>query len=52
MQEGCLSVPGGFYEDVKRIEHCRITARDRDGKEFVLELKACWQFASSMKWTT
>ena len=36
MQEGCLSVPG-FYEDVKRIEHCRITAKDRDGKEFVLE---------------
>ena len=34
--EGCLSVPG-FYEDVKRIEHCRITAKDRDGKEFVLE---------------
>ena len=36
MQEGCLSVPG-FYEDVKRIEHCRITARDRDGEEYELE---------------
>ena len=36
MQEGCLSVPG-FYEDVKRIEHCRITAKDRNGEEFVLE---------------
>ncbi|MFO8140355.1 MAG: peptide deformylase [Marinobacter sp.] len=36
MQEGCLSVPG-FYEDVKRIEHCRITAKDRNGEDFVLE---------------
>ncbi len=36
MQEGCLSVPG-FYEDVKRIEHCRITAKDRNGEEFVIE---------------
>ncbi|MBZ0335390.1 peptide deformylase [Marinobacter sp. JH2] len=36
MQEGCLSVPG-FYEDVKRIEHVRITAKDRDGEEFVIE---------------
>ncbi len=36
MQEGCLSVPG-FYEDVKRIEHCRIIAKDRNGEEFTLE---------------
>lgn len=36
MQEGCLSVPG-FYEDVKRIEHCRITAKDQNGEDFVLE---------------
>ena len=36
MQEGCLSVPG-YYEDVKRIEHCRITARDRNGEDYVLE---------------
>ncbi|MBJ6136316.1 MULTISPECIES: peptide deformylase [Marinobacter] len=36
MQEGCLSVPG-FYEDVKRIEHVRITAKDRNGEDFELE---------------
>ena len=36
MQEGCLSVPG-FYEDVKRIEHVRITAKDRNGDDFELE---------------
>ena len=38
MQEGCLSVPG-FYEDVKRIEHCRIRALDRDGQPFELEAR-------------
>ena len=32
-----LPVGTGFYEDVKRIEHCRITAKDRNGEEFVLE---------------
>ncbi|MDY6799257.1 MAG: peptide deformylase [Pseudomonadota bacterium] len=36
MQEGCLSVPG-FFEDVDRIEHCRIRALDRDGNSFELE---------------
>jgi len=36
MQEGCLSVPG-FYEDVERIEHCKIEAIGRDGKPFELE---------------
>jgi peptide deformylase len=36
MQEGCLSVPG-FYEDVERIEHCKIEAVDIDGKAFELE---------------
>src|SRR5690554_7699713 len=36
MQEGCLSVPG-FYEDVKRIEHCRITSKDCNGEEFGTE---------------
>ncbi len=36
MQEGCLSVPG-FYEDVERIEHVLISAKDRHGKDFELE---------------
>ena len=36
MQEGCLSVPG-FYEDIERIEHCKIEALDKNGKPFVLE---------------
>ncbi|MFT7558380.1 MAG: peptide deformylase [Flavobacteriales bacterium] len=34
-EEGCLSVPG-FYEEVTRPEHVRVTALDRDGKEFTL----------------
>lgn len=34
--EGCLSVPG-FYETVKRPEHVRVTALDRDGKSFTVE---------------
>ena len=36
MQEGCLSVPG-FYEEVERIEHCKIRALGRDGKPLELE---------------
>ncbi len=36
MQEGCLSVPG-FYEDIERIEHCKIEALDKDGNSFELE---------------
>lgn len=35
-EEGCLSVPG-FYEKVTRPEHVRVTALDRDGKEFTIE---------------
>jgi len=38
MQEGCLSVPG-FYEEVERIEHCRVRALDRDGQPFELEAR-------------
>ncbi|MGO1462786.1 MAG: peptide deformylase [Marinobacter sp.] len=38
MQEGCLSVPG-FYEDVERIEHCIIRAKDRDGTPFEIEAR-------------
>ncbi|SOB77306.1 peptide deformylase [Marinobacter sp. LV10R510-11A] len=38
MQEGCLSVPG-FYEDVERIEHCIIRAKDRDGAPFEIEAR-------------
>jgi len=36
MDEGCLSVPG-FYETVRRAEHIRVRALDRDGKPFELE---------------
>jgi len=32
-QEGCLSVPG-FYELVKRADHIRVRALDRNGKPF------------------
>jgi peptide deformylase len=32
-QEGCLSVPG-FYEDVERIEHCKIEALNKNGEAF------------------
>ena len=38
MQEGCLSVPG-FYEDIERIEHCKIEALDKNGDAFVLEAR-------------
>lgn len=37
-EEGCLSVPG-FYEKVKRAEHIRIKALDRDGQTFELDAK-------------
>lgn len=35
-EEGCLSVPG-FYEEVTRPRHVRVTALDREGKEFQME---------------
>lgn len=35
-EEGCLSVPG-FYEEVTRPQHVRVSALDRDGEAFVLE---------------
>lgn len=35
-EEGCLSIPG-FYEAVTRPRHIRVTALDREGKEFTLE---------------
>jgi peptide deformylase len=34
--EGCLSVPG-FYETVRRPEHIRVKALDREGQPFTLE---------------
>ncbi|WP_374086676.1 peptide deformylase [Methylomicrobium lacus] len=37
-EEGCLSVPG-FFEKVKRAEHIRVKALNRDGKTFELEAK-------------
>ncbi|WP_293268410.1 peptide deformylase [Neptunomonas sp.] len=36
MQEGCLSVPG-FYEDIKRHNHIRVKALDRNGESFEME---------------
>ncbi len=46
MQEGCLSVPG-FYEEVERIEHCKVEALDRNGEPFEMEatglLAVCMQ---------
>ncbi len=36
MQEGCLSVPG-FYEDVERVEHCKIEALDKNRAAFEME---------------
>jgi peptide deformylase len=35
-EEGCLSVPG-FYEEVTRPQHVKVTAKDRDGNTFTLE---------------
>lgn len=35
-EEGCLSVPG-FYEEVTRPRHVRVTALDRNGEAFTME---------------
>ncbi|MEQ1740594.1 MAG: peptide deformylase [Methyloglobulus sp.] len=35
-EEGCLSVPG-FFETVKRAEHIKVKALDKDGKPFEFE---------------
>jgi len=35
-QEGCLSVPG-YYEDVERAKHVKVTYFDRDGTKHTLE---------------
>ena len=36
MQEGCLSVPG-FYEEIKRPNHIRVKALDRNGEPFEMD---------------
>jgi len=36
MEEGCLSVPG-IYEKVKRANHIKVRALDREGKEFEMD---------------
>ena len=36
-EEGCLSVPG-FYETVRRAERVRVSALDRDGEPFDLDV--------------
>jgi len=37
-EEGCLSVPG-FFEKVKRAEHVKVRALNRDGKPFEFEAR-------------
>lgn len=37
LQEGCLSVPG-FYELLDRFDKVRLTALDRNGEEYTMEL--------------
>lgn len=37
-EEGCLSVPG-FYEKVKRAEHIRVKALNREGRSFEFEAR-------------
>jgi peptide deformylase len=37
-EEGCLSVPG-FFEKVKRAEHVRVKALDKDGRAFEFEAR-------------
>ena len=32
-QEGCLSVPG-YYDDVERASHIKVTYLDREGKKY------------------
>lgn len=36
MDEGCLSVPG-IFESVKRADHIKVRAQDKDGKTFEME---------------
>jgi peptide deformylase len=38
-EEGCLSVPG-FFETVKRAEHIKVKALDKEGKPFEMEAEA------------
>lgn len=37
-EEGCLSVPG-FFEKVKRAEHVKVRALDRNGKSFEFDAR-------------
>ncbi len=37
-EEGCLSVPG-FYEKVKRAEHIKVKALNKEGESFELEAR-------------
>ncbi len=43
-QEGCLSVPG-YYEDVKRAEHVKVSFFDRHGKEHIKEYRGLMAIA-------
>ncbi len=35
-EEGCLSVPG-FFANIRRKEHARVSALDREGKRFTID---------------
>lgn len=35
-EEGCLSIPG-FYEEITRPRHVRVTSLDRDGNSYTIE---------------
>ncbi|VUD64316.1 Peptide deformylase [Thalassocella blandensis] len=35
-EEGCLSIPG-FYEEITRPRHVRVTSLDREGNSFTME---------------
>ena len=49
-EEGCLSVPG-FFEKVKRAEHIRVKALNRDGQPFEFEApEICCACAFSTNW--
>jgi peptide deformylase len=43
-QEGCLSVPG-YYDDVKRAKHIKVSFFDRDGNEHIKEYEGLMAIA-------
>lgn len=43
-QEGCLSVPG-YYDDIERAEHIKVTYRNREGKTINREFRGLMAIA-------